>query len=574
MSRSGASVNAELNRWSVIGWAIFGAAICLVVGCDFVDTFDAPIEQNESWYCIDDSSCEPMSTCQAGICAELVGDELEVALSIWPSSQSPDLARVDIPTAAVTLGERLPDIVVSDRITVSGEVTFDAPRPDDRLPVIGAEVTFRRLLDGLVPRNAYNTTTNRRGRFDLDVPAGRYEITVIPQPEDDEPAPPSRFFDVLLDGESPIVMVLPPSAHRQVIEGRLVRQDQAGELIGLGGARVSASSIDRRHLATASFTDDDGYFKLSAPLDARSWRLEARPGPESDHVWPKVTFEPIDISQPTELERLFIAGRWGQPVSVSGSLANAGGSDTLQWQVLLRLLDGALDPDRSPPETDPNHVYPEDSVLIVRGGSNREGAFEVAALPGQYSLLATPLERGGPNAIKQSVQVSSAGVQLGELETAPHQTLSGVVESPSGEPAFNVRVSVEPVSLLGTSIEVYDVQPALMRQEVFSDLEGHFELELPDGDYILSLEPSERTGWARQERRWSVGEERGDDIRRERLQPSGVVWGRALNSAGRPVVGAEVTAYPVGQFQTPLASALTDSSGFYRLVLPATLSRE
>lgn len=541
-----------------------------LTACSFVSTLDAPLEENESWYCFSDAECPASWLCQAGICAERQGEVVDVALSMRPSSQTPELARLDISEASVRLGERLPDLVLPALQRIEGTVTFDAAAGTEREPVSNAELTFRRMLDGRTARDSHTLMASRRGRFALDLPAGRYDISVHPPTDDDRRAPPSQFFDVLVDGSAPLSLVVPPADRNQVLSGQLVRQETgSAALLPLDGARVTAISIDRRHLSTSTLTREDGTFVLHAPLDSRSWRLEARPGPQADYSWPRVTFEPIDLSQPETQPWVFIAGRWREPVSVQGRVDVDDAPPEHLWQVLFRLQDGSLDPERSPPGTHPHYVYPESANLVVRGVTQADGTFEVRALPGRYGLHGAPRERGETRALRQNVEISAEGVSLPTLSASPLRNLRGRVETPDGGAGAGIRVRFIPTNLLGATILRYDVQPALLTQETVTASDGTFRAALTDGTYRLQIEPSERTGWARLERTWTVTAESDGTSVDERLNRSGVVWGRVIRADGDPVVGAEVTTYPPSQFLTPLATALTDASGFYRLVLPA-----
>ncbi|APR85616.1 Hypothetical protein A7982_10965 [Minicystis rosea] len=216
--------------------------------------------------------------------------------------------------------------------------------------------------------------------------------------------------------------------------------------------------------------------------------------------------------------------------------------------------------------------------------TDAQGVLEAFLPPGNYDFRATPVDNGlaiTDHAYTVNAQASCFCGQQFQLEPKP--SLSAAVKTPSGERVRGTDVTIAP-SLLTPRLfwkDAHQLAPMTARPVLSSTSDdGNFTVRIDPGlaDLVIPTNPSSNYPWLVRPR---LSTEADTEMGSLALTYPAVLRGTVRDANGAPVANAEVNAwFPVrdpaatsGLAGTviKIATTQTDSSGNYRLLLPASL---
>jgi hypothetical protein len=268
------------------------------------------------------------------------------------------------------------------------------------------------------------------------------------------------------------------------------------------------------------------------------------------------------------------------PVGVEGSVLSEMGGMKVPATVLIRsskLLKGEFS----------NAVF-ETSVE-----TDAAGKFAVQLLPGSYDFVAIPSSTSNYAVTTFTQAFDEQDIKFGKGLTFAVKSLSHVVATavtPRGEPVANIPVLMTPSrtkndTLLKLQVEG-DLLDSLARSGTTkTDFAGAFKLDVDPGRIDISLRPvaSSNLPWlARPQINISASQPQTVDLHQISFTNPVILTGNVRSAKGAALAGVTLRAWlAVAQpgdasgatIAVPIGEANSDSSGRYRLLLPASVAQ-
>lgn len=533
------------------------------------------------------NACAAPEDCVAGVCSESIcvstetGD-LEIALRVIPSEDSPTLGSwTEAPFPLVSSIEH--DVTLPHIVQIVGTLDWAG---DERIP---ATLTFSRPgLDGRpLDRVTVSTFTEpmRIGDIDADFSArleagAMYTVEVTPSPANmpgtEVPwlreLPPMRILQLETpsspEGSAiwPVELSYPP--FDTVCTSMFAGCSLAGTVVNSDadpqeGLQVRAvESSTGRVVSSTALTDADGSFSIVTSPDAEAFVLRVTGGGER-MLFPTVSVDPA-LLPPGETVRIRVPD--AQMVTYRGTVQTEGGDGvgaTLTFES--------------------NDVF--DAAVMARGSfrtstsTEPNGSFEVELLAGTYEIVVSPTAGTyAPVADELRITPPMTGEPIvsGQLFITPERAvLGGTVRTAAGETFPDVQL--EAVAL---GIQADEDMPRAAIYNRSSDatsgeMDGLFDLRLDVGVYDVFVKPpaESKYGWLVMPN-YTVGSLRTLANPFE-IQPPVPVQGVIRDANGTEIPNAEITVLgrrEGGERFVELGRARADENGFYRVLVSPRLA--
>lgn len=507
--------------------------------------------------------------CQFGRCGVASGPPLRIDLEFVPPQEQTTLQPQVVQNLGASPGAQLPTLRLSRAVETAASVRF-VPDELGGSRSAAAVLAFRpRITAGATPRVFYarardggEVVPEGIGPLDdappLYLPPGVYDVSVTPLESD---VPPAMFEAVTIDVASPspeFALTIPDAAAARV-DGRLLVVREDG-VVGLAGARITATDAEGEQVSTTGETDEDGAFFVILPGVSRSWRFEVTPGDGGDPQ-PYVRFAPFDLRTLSDDLELLVSG-WADPIEVT---IDARGGDGDPLDAVGSLAATAL------PSTAGSPLGPavESGVALVSTTALRdeEGALRIELQPGAVEVTLGALD--GENGLRTfpARTVPAATTGLGSFTLPSRRRVVIDVRDPLGTPVRSARIDLEPRSIAATSGATLPL--SLFGASTATDAAGRGEVRVQPGQYDVEISGGRgavAVAGVTFEQPVSTGTDASTEVV---LDFAGVVGGRLLDPDGVPLAGVTVRAWrPDGAGARPLATGVTDHNGRYRLSLP------
>jgi hypothetical protein len=534
--------------------------------------------------CAEDLDCPGSTECRDGLCVLNPGRPdgsapQELNLRLRPPTFRSDLIEQQALDVPVSAESTLPDFLLSRPVRVLGSITYTGNTQNS-----GAVVRWRRT-DGIpgLEYSANTTTVSSNGTFGLELPAGYYDVTIIPQ---FATMPRYTLRNILLNDSGASACPSDPTAFCQLWSYAL---QAPGDHILLPGSVsrvrdgipeaaqnvvVYAVNTERTITTAESFTDEDGTFNVYLPPQDDTWTFYARP-PDEWVPGVTVTFDQVPVLRASPPESISLALNFlAEPRQVTLNASIPGQSPRND---ALFLIQGTDDPGvTTSSPTAPAPLSVRTNLRVATSASVTDGTVNVRMIPGDYQALATSPSGffGSSNVLNFPVPTASAGPapELISLELQPLRTFSGTVTGDVFErPVADANISFltadgqrDPDSESGSP-------QAPQGFSASTDSSGAFSVDLPAGSYLARIEPPSSAGLAPAVFPLDVPADGAVDAVL-RLPPSILVTGRIFAPDGSPLAGASIEAWPddaESSLLEPLARGTSDDRGQYRLIVPA-----
>jgi hypothetical protein len=490
------------------------------------------------------SDCAQGEVCEVGFCVVEDAPARRVALLLTPPSGSSLLPNLFVPVE-VRQGAPLPDLEVQRPKLLVGEV-----RVEGESAPINARVVLLQRRDEVGERALrYEAQGSRDGGYSLQLPAGVYDIQILPDRED---LPPQRLTGFPIQGDTRHDFVLESPARSTQIEGRVVvRLPGVGESIPADEVRVLAVDDGELQVSTEVETQADGRFSLAVRSDVRRLSLLLTPqGP--DDALPRVRVADL---QPTgsrillgdlSLGELRPAGR-----EVVGEVRDLDGQpvEGASVRISSQQLDGA----------------PEGASLSRVVTAGPQGRFSARLADGVYTVLVTP-----PDASRHALSERDAWVVSSDTGTEVflvdrRMRLPGRVLHPSR------GVGVAEVSVVLRARKIFGVRDlgAGRTYRLTSDAQGAFEAWVEPGEYDIDLTPPQDAGASRATLQGvSIGLDAPELALT--LARSNVAYGTVVGPQGEQLPDVQVEVFSLDEDPPRLLGAgTTNQDGAYRVLVPS-----
>jgi hypothetical protein len=535
--------------------------------------------------CVDDDACGGGAFCVGGVC-NVTRAPVRITLRVDPPEFRSDLVRELLPDQRIAFGDQLAPIALGPPVRLQGIVRWDDD--DATLGPLAADVVVRSTVEsgGSFAANVRVNTTN--GRFDLDVPPGRYDIVVLP----DRTNVPRRVFndfvvrredaDGSCGGERLCIFaafVVPAPGRYVRLQGELLQQTP--QLLPMEGVRVWATSEDGRLLSTSTNTDMDGRFTLFAPPTDAAWRFLVSTG-DGPRI-PSASFELLDpgaIDADGDIQ--LWANDWSRRYRVYGKVTNVS-TELLDRLVITgrqRLEPGPLD------QAALEVLDGTDDVRVDGATIAADGTFALDLLPGRYLFEAACSDGTclSPAPVRVDVDTSSEPIQWND---APSITPPSSFDTPLFEVPIAIQAPVEGLvwvqqrPIRGARVEAELVRSAedaptrlsldssVLNQATETDEEGRWRLELLPGRWTFRVTPP------------ADGPPLPVWETTYRVEPStrtlppfeplagGSFTGTVVTANGVSLAGAPVEAWLlIGDTRRSLGRTRSAEDGFFRFIIP------
>ena len=592
------------SRGSLVATLLF-----LFPACNLGFT-DDPITTAERNECEDNSDCRD-GTCKGGMCRSQSTELGALLLQVTPSTGTPIIAGVgftsvieDLNFESASSGNKyeislghvsrisgaIRGLEIDEENCVLDDTVREGLKTTDRSLAARLTLTPRTRLLGLASAShtveVSDEVANSYG-LSLPVPPGRYDIYVEPQTTAEGCVrPPYLALDrEVLSGDVDLEVNLPqPSA-------LTVRVKYPGESSDLRGwtleiiERTSGRRLSNLAVLSESVETDGGKeysaevaFSAVDGADSNPASELVRLSPPADIVGPEIYVERSVvelfqggnglIDQLTELPL---------PVRFAGRVATT--DATVPVAANVSFFATRLQ------STGPGTVAAFSRVVATDEG---QGLFEVQLLPGDYRVIAEPLdERLAP--VETQITVSDAELQAGKtIEILSRYAVDGDVVDFRGAAIGGVSVvmsaaDLRPLSSVLDIAQGRQVFPPLATS-VASAEDGSFRLLSDQGIFHLSARPQSSTGFPWHIRLNTAVEAGAISVGRLGLPLpvviSGVLTSRDLGGVVPEALivvhamlkdGIPVADQADANQVVPVAEARVDERGEFRLLLPSTL---
>lgn len=366
-----------------------------------------------------------------------------------------------------------------------------------QLPVTGGKfplkVEFRRIAPILgLPTQTYSTLSEPNDddgqRFQLEIPAGDYHISLTPQARSDcrDDIPPPIFLpnQVVPEQWTLGINAEAPS----VLQGSL----QVPE-----GVRVDGWKLDLVDPVTGSVLSQVGLLEQAEP-DPQATATQVKFSVKFYWAWADKDRSPLIRLRPKDGEPRPTVYWDLAALALQGSTGNLDLS-LLQLDAAARRVEGqTLDADRNPVlsavriqsaiiDKAPTAAYKLDTE------TDANGLFRADLPPGEYVLFAQPINDTTKAAAKQTLKfAASDDCYCGQSVIIPEAgTLSGRVQGPMGELMDGASVFAVPSRGQVTAYigQVLTPEPLLPRQASGVLRDGAFSIGVDPGEFDFSVRP-------------------------------------------------------------------------------------
>ncbi len=552
--------------------ALFGAP--LSAGC----TDDADTNAGENTQCERNDDCPVQTECNNGLCllqpADGSGNTRVAGLSLRlrPPTFRVDLTEQQVSDVPLDESGALPDFQLTRPIRVLGSVTYTGNTLNT-----GAVVRWRRTdgIEGL-EYSANTTAVNGTGTFGLSLPAGYYDVTIIPATPT---VPRYTLRNILLSesGESACPgdtsafcqlwsYALPAPGEHLLIQGDVTRVVNGVPDVA-PAVTVYAVNADRSVTTAESYSGEDGKFIVYVPPSDDAWTFYARlPAEWAPGV--TVAFEQIPIQRADPPEQIALTLDALGPV-VEHRLLPRVPDASAAFEMLIQIAGEQTPARGATSPTSPGIETVRTSITVVTDAPS----VDVPLLTGDYQAIAvsTSGELGASPPVSFSVE-STAPEQESELLLPPAVRLTGTIVGEVFErPLAGANVLLQRELDTTRTDTLSGGVGAFQNFAATSDEEGRFEMLLPAGRYITRVEPPPAEGLAIAVGTLEVTQL--DQVEVElRLPPSLLVTGRVFGPDASPLAGVSVEAWPddaASSLLEPVARGTTDDRGQFRLIVPA-----
>lgn len=440
--------------------------------------------------CASDDECPSGQLCYAEGCGD---PGRNVVVEVSGGSLTGLYAR-DFPISDGTL-TRSTDFDLGQPLTVSGEFQRERTElPDPTNRAVYAETVLLRavgeseLIPGITRVYEARFDSPERGRFQMNVGAGRFEVTAMPA---DRSVPPLQVSDVVVAPPSTnatVTFAFPAADGAPIIAGQLVKALSStlipGQPVPLTMSNIDVQLFDAltrqplsQRFPVASTT---GEFQVAASPDAvakTSLILVAGPR-EVGTAAPTKSFL---LSAPLPTAAVLEYGDFGDAKPVKGRVVDLTGAPVAGAQLQLEGL-----------------VAGDGTFRSLVAVTDAEGAFTLESLASRpassFTLSIVPPMDSRSASTRTAVTVT---IRDGEAMLDPdvvtlddRLVVSGQVLAPDRRPAIGVGVratSQDEVANLPTEARSLPREPALAT----TDADGRFELRLDPGLWRFEYYPSE-----------------------------------------------------------------------------------
>ena len=525
--------------------------------------------------CISDIDCASALNCQYGLCVSgPQARDLTLSFRLVPPAERSDLSPVVYRHVPVTTGSHYGNWQLQAQQNVFGTVTIgDANEP------IRATIYFSPTEGISGTLNTQSITSGNEGNFNALLPAGAYDVSIIPERDD---IPEFKTFVEALPHAAPILFHLPDPREYVRWSGRLVRLDAGLYTRPLPGVRIWALPTDNSGQSTISTTDDEGNFAVWLHRDVSEFRFQTRgthvidSHTGEDLILPTSTFSSITIN-PDEIDdapqqiipgELLIMQHVAEAIPVTGRLLDANGAPLADAQITAT---GRIS--YNPTSTG---ITTERATLLSRATSDKSGAFTLQLLPGVSYLITAAgwqddvyLSRAQTLVVTTSAPPPTLDVQMDEFTLRPIEVTidDAFLDSP-----VELEITTTMLATQTTALRDYDLPTDLLSAaHYYTQDEGTapYTLPLMNGTWNLTFRAQNRRALPTTQVTWEVGR-REDDVAHFTFPPGVVIAGKITDDAGVPVGGARLEAWREDPNQPPqlVGSSTSWSDGEVRTVIP------
>lgn len=513
--------------------------------------------------CVDDEECANGRACEAGYCVVRTRLVESLSIQVSPLADS-ELVAEQFVGVRIEQGSPLPDLVLKRPALLTGRVEVLNERPTP----VRARMRLTRIQPTIEGHGlSFSATASATDGYFLRVPAGYYDITVLP---DDRALPPLTIGALPIVGDTEPPFFFDPSDAYSTVRGQIVFIDAtSGRQVVVPDAQVRAVDRNQRAASNIAVSDADGFFALTVRQDVSDYDLIIAPSdqtpflPRSVVAGLRIVGDDVDVGVQS-LGTLLRRGR-----SIQGQLLSPNGrpvtSTSLQGTQLI------FQANLSDPET-PSIT----TTFFASAIADAEGNFALPLQPGVYTVLVTPpVDSSFAAAEYTGLEVTAPGTVVDpdtwRLRLRRKSLLAGQVLTPAGRPlSGRTLVSVELLDLSqNRDIEV-GLRTAQRATSVVTGDDGSFELEVDPGEYRVQATPQDETGVARTPPRTIRISATEDAFVELCTSRANVAYGQLLQPDGTPLPDAKVEAFRDSPTRGVwiLGSGRTDSEGLYRFLIP------
>lgn len=441
--------------------------------------------------CTSDNDCAEGQLCYAEGCGD---PGKNVVVEVSGGSLTGLYAR-DFPIADGTLS-RSTNFDLGQPLTVSGEFQrerTEIPNPTNR--AVYAETVMLRavgeseLIPGITRTFEARFDSPERGRFQMNVGAGRFDVTAMPA---DRSVPPLQVSDVRVAPPSTnasVTFAFPAADGAPIIAGQLVKALTStlvpGQPVPLTMSNVEVQLFDAvsrqplsQRFPVASTT---GEFQIAASPEAvTKTSLILVAGPRE--VGTPAPTKSFLLDNPLPTAAILEYGDFGEARPVKGRVVDQGGRPVAGAQLQLEGLVAGDGTFRSlVTVTDDEGAFSLDSLA-----SRQAGSFTLSIAPPMASRTAYTRKT-----VTVTIREGEATLEPDVVTLDERLTVRGRVVTPDGRPAQGVGVRAtiqeEQLSSLTTETRSLPREPAVAT----TDAEGTFELSLDPGIWRFDYYPGE-----------------------------------------------------------------------------------
>jgi Carboxypeptidase regulatory-like domain len=511
------------------------ASCAIAVGVVLACTLRAPRIDSSARTCSIDAQCNG-DLCYAGLCRSHANQ----LASIYAEVRAADPALGVLQQAGIDPRQSpIVEFQLVAPLPVAGHV-FQQPEPlpgAGATPVPDASVVLTDADAGIPGRAAsLSIATDTFGAFSATVPVSSWNVAVRPPA-----APPLLDAGIFSTSVSDFRVLLPPKSSIASVSGAIVSGDA-----GVVGLQVSATTPQGDLLGAPDETLSDGSFHLSLPPGSQTWSLQIGPKDPSATI---PVFNPRIVTRDTPT--MFDIGPLPPPASLSGRAVDANGAPIPNAFVQALSTDVSGWTMSRQTKVDPSGAF---TLLLVAGN------YVVEAVPG-----ADPAQPALSGEIPIALDAGVGGTNMGLLRCPPKAHAQGSVLQPDGRaagPGYQVVALRLPDRVVTGRTGTASATKA----------DGSFELTGDPGLYRLSVLPPPETGLPLTYAVVALSGT-GDVVTLPpiTIAPPVEVVGTVFGEGKSPIEAATVEFYAIDsthQRAVLIGSALSDSTGRYRVVLP------